>query len=155
APRGAAAAGKPAPPGGGGLFSGRNLALGGSVATVLLLTVFRKEIAPLLRWGVMQTSSLADKSALGEVVGGVDVETLATLVAVGLTLWWTFAERAKLDAIEAAISAREAAVEARVEALEAQLAEKEAALSGRVEALECQLAAREVAQEAARGGRAR
>lgn len=36
-------------------LSGRNIALGGSVATVVLLTVFRKEIAPvrpLLPWDV-------------------------------------------------------------------------------------------------------
>ena len=31
-------------------LSGRNLAFGGSVATVLLLTMFRREIAPVSSW---------------------------------------------------------------------------------------------------------
>ncbi|PRW39392.1 E3 ubiquitin- ligase HERC2 isoform A [Chlorella sorokiniana] len=126
-------------------LSGRNIALGGSVATVVLLTVFRKEIAPLVKWLVIQTSSWTDKSVIGEW----STESIATCIAVALTLWWTFAERMKLDSLEAAIESREAAMEARVAALEQQQAAREAALQARIAALEGRLAGGQAAAAAA------
>lgn len=65
--------------------------------------------------------------------------------------WWTFAERMKLDSLEAAIEAREAAMEARVAALEQQLAAREAALEARIAALERQQAGGQAAPEGAPG----
>lgn len=87
------------------LFSGRSLVLGGSVAAVLLLTVFRREVAPVFRWIITQMNSLTDKS----VIGQASIESTATLLAVFLTLYWSFFEYRRtreLEAMEIELSQR-------------------------------------------------
>lgn len=102
---------------------------------VILLTVFRREIVPVMRLFITQINNFTDKSVLGEVGQG-NVEALATAAAVGLTLYWSFTEFA-------ASSERMK----RMEELESQTGEQLLAMSGRLESTEQRLA--EVAAELA------
>lgn len=116
-------------------LTGRNLAFAGSALTIVLLTVFRKEIAPIVKWVVMQAGSFSDKSSLGQV----SAESVATTLVVGLTLWWSYAEFQRsnerlriMQALEASLEAKQADLAERLEAVEA----REAALEARLAALE-------------------
>ncbi|KAL4440329.1 hypothetical protein ABPG75_003330 [Micractinium tetrahymenae] len=138
--------------------AGRWLAFGGSVAFVLALTVFRREIAPALRWLITQVNNLTDKSLIGEVGEG-KLEAILTLLAVALTFYWSFKEFAasneRMKSVEG-LEARVAALEASLQSLAAEVAElrsgqavaergrREAVASGAAQAVD-QLAA-ELAQ---------
>ncbi|KAL4429003.1 hypothetical protein ABPG77_006042 [Micractinium sp. CCAP 211/92] len=105
--------------------AGRWLAIGGSVAAVLVLTVFRREVAPALRWLITQVNNLTDKSLIGEAGEG-KLEGILTLLAVALTLYWSFTEfAASSERAKAAVGleARVAALEARLDDVAAELAE--------------------------------
>lgn len=91
----------------------------------MALTVFRREVAPALRWLITQVNNLTDKSLLGEVGEG-KLEAILTLLAVALTLYWSFTEFAasaeRTKSVEG-LEARLAALEARLEGVAAELAE--------------------------------
>eukprot|EP00887_Chlorella_sp_A99_P005024 scaffold4.g5024.t1 len=107
-----------------GWGSGRWVAFGGSVAAVVLLTAFRRQIAPTIKFLVVQANALTDKgAALGSPAAA---ESAATLAALALTLYWSYSEMAvssaraeEAEALGARLGARLAAVEARLARLEA------------------------------------
>ncbi|GAB4822776.1 hypothetical protein N2152v2_009822 [Parachlorella kessleri] len=110
------------------LLTGRNLMLGGSVATAVLLTVFRREIAPAFKWLVTQANQLTDKTIIREG----NLESLATLAAVGLTLFWSFTEfQASRERMQS------------MEGMEAEMGRRLEEVCGRLEAAEQRLGAAE------------
>lgn len=88
-----------------------------------MLTVFRREVAPALRWLITQVNNLTDKSLIGEAGEG-KLEGILTLLAVALTLYWSFTEfAASSERAKTAegLEARLAALEARLDGVTAEL----------------------------------